>query len=327
MNPISRRWDFLITLLAAGQTIFMQNLLEKIVQKNRSLTENGRPVKYIPALSKMPASILGVTVKTANGDVYSAGDWETLFTMQSVSKPVALMLALMDRGREYVFSRVGTEPSADRFDSITRLETMEPSKPLNPMINAGAIAVTSMIKGRDREEKFARLLSLVRHLAGNNEIEYNPEVYYSEKGTGDRNRSLAYYMRSAGVIEGDVEEILDLYFRQCAIEVTCRDLANIGLCLARDGAVPGNPKLNLPGWVFRLVKTFMVTCGMYDESGYFAINAGFPAKSGVSGAIMGSIPARMGVGVIGPALNDKGNSVAGMQLLADLSGELQLSIF
>lgn len=305
----------------------MQTLLEEIVQKNRRWTAGGKVVQYIPELGKASPGVLGITVITSSGNVYTAGDCETAFTMQSISKPVALMLALMDRGKEYVFSRVGMEPTADRFDSITRLETMEPSKPLNPMINAGAIATTAMIKGRSVEERFQRLLNLVRLLAGNKYIDYNRKVYYSEKETGDRNRSLAYFMRATGIIDGDVEEILDLYFRQCSIEVTCRDLAAIGFCIASNGIAPDGTQLQISPWIFRLIKTFMVTCGMYDASGEFAIKVGIPAKSGVSGGIMASVPGKMGIGIIGPALDDKGNSVAGVRVLEDLSRELNLSIF
>jgi len=305
----------------------MQTLLEKIIQENRQWAAEGQVVTYIPELGKASSRALGITVITTGGHTYTAGDCETTFTMQSISKPVALMLALMDRGQEYVFSRVGMEPTADRFDSITRLETMEPSKPLNPMINAGAIATTAMINGRNVEDKFFRLLNLVRRLAGNKNIDYNRKVYYSERETGDRNRSLAYFMRATGIMDGDVEEILDLYFRQCAIEVTCRDLAAIGYCIANNGVTSGGTELQIPRWIFRLVKTFMVTCGMYDASGEFAIKVGIPAKSGVSGGIMASVPGKMGIGVIGPALDDKGNSIAGIRALEDLSKKLDLSIF
>lgn len=320
--------DFLlISSGETGQTIFMQTLLEKIVQKNRKWTTEGRVATYIPELGKASQHALGITVMTSGGDICTAGDCNTTFTMQSISKPVALMLALMDRGQQYVFSRVGMEPTADRFDSITRLETMEPSKPLNPMINAGAIATTAMIKGDTVEEKFFRLLDLVRLLAENKNIDYNRKVYYSERETGDRNRSLAYFMRATGTIEGSVEEILDLYFRQCAIEVTCRDLSAIGYSIARNGTTFKGTELQIPLWIFRLIKTFMVTCGMYDSSGEFAIKVGVPAKSGVSGGIMASVPGKMGIGVIGPALDDKGNSIAGIHVLEDLSREFDLSIF
>jgi glutaminase len=164
-------------------------------------------------------------------------------------------------------------------------------------------------------------------MAGKKAIDYNQNVYYSERETGDRNRSLAYFMRASGIIKGDVGEILDLYFRQCSIEVTCRDLAAIGNCIANDGLRPAGGSLEIEPWIFRLVKTFMIICGMYNASGEFAVRVGVPAKSGVSGGIMACVPGRMGIGVVGPALDSKGNSIAGVRVLEDLSREINLSIF
>lgn len=312
----------------------LQNLLDKMVLKNRPWTRRGRVEQYIPELGKADGSVLGICAGLfeENGETkevrfYSSGDCAEKFTMQSISKPLALMLALKDCGFKAIFSKVGMEPTGDPFNSIIKLETLKPSKPLNPMINAGAIAVTSFIKGRNTDEKFKRLLGFVRKLAVNKEIKINEKMYLSEKATGDRNRSLAYFMRGLGVIEGDVEEILDLYFRQCAIEVTCSDLANIAMCIANGGISPLTSQRLVDREIIKIVKTFMMTCGMYNYSGEFAVRVGIPAKSGVSGGIMAVVPGRMGIGVIGPALDEKGNSIAGIRLLEDLSQELNLSIF
>jgi len=312
----------------------LQVLLDRLVTENRRWTGQGRVAQYIPELGKADGNILGICIGLLKGrgkkkevKFYSSGDCAEKFTMQSISKPLALMLALKDRGFGIVFSRVGMEPTGDPFNSIIKLETLKPSKPLNPMINAGAIATTSFINGRDTDEKFKRLLRFVRKLAGNEEVYMNERMYLSEKLTGDRNRSLAYFMRDLGVIEGDVEEILDLYFRQCAIEVTCSDLANIAVCIANEGISPFTSEQLVEREIIKVVKTFMVTCGMYNHSGEFAVRVGIPAKSGVSGGIMAAVPGRMGIGVIGPALDDKGNSIAGIHLLEDLSRELDLSIF
>lgn len=304
----------------------MQLLLNKLLEKNRSWTNHGKVADYIPGLSKMDPQKLGIVVVDTGGKTYRAGDYETKFTVQSMSKPIVLLLALMDNGEE-VFKKVGKEPTGDAFNSIIRLETLNPSKPLNPMINAGAIAVTSLIKGKTKEEKFQRILDLFRKISKNPNLDINKDVYLSEKKTGDRNRSIAYFLRDLGILKGDVEDILDLYFRQCSIEVSCEDIANMGMFLANQGIDRESGKVIVPKHLTQIVKTFMVTCGMYDASGEFAINVGIPSKSGVSGGIMCAVPNKMGIGVVGPALDLKGNSIAGVKLLEDLSKELRLSIF
>jgi len=305
----------------------MQLLLKKLVEENRCWTKHGKVANYIPELEKMNPNKLGVVVVDTGGKVYRAGDYDTLFTLQSMSKPIVLLLALMDNGEDEVFTRVGKEPTGDPFNSMRKLETLNPPKPLNPMINAGAITVTSLIKGKNSQEKFERILELFRKISKNPNLNINMDVYLSEKNTGDRNRAIAYFLRDVGVIEGDVEEVLDLYFRQCAIEVTCEDIANIGMFLANQGMDRESGEIFVPKHYTQIVKTFMVTCGMYDASGEFAINVGIPAKSGVSGGVICAVPNRMGIGVIGPALDSKGNSIAGVKLLERLSRELKLSIF
>lgn len=305
----------------------MQLLLNKLIKKNKHYATQGKVANYIPELGKMDPSNLGVVLVDTGGKVYRAGDYEVKFTLQSMSKPIVLLLALMDNGEEEVFKKVGKEPTGDPFNSMRKLETLNPAKPLNPMINAGAITVTSLIKGKDSNEKFERILDIFRKMSNNPNLNINMDVYLSEKNTGDRNRAIAYFLRDVGILEGNVEEILDLYFKQCSIEVTCEDVANIGMFLANQGMNRETGENLMPKYLTQIVKTFMVTCGMYDASGEFAINVGIPAKSGVSGGIIGSIPNKMGIGVIGPALDPKGNSRAGVKLLEDLSKELKLSIF
>ncbi|MDK2919384.1 MAG: glutaminase [Candidatus Petromonas sp.] len=305
----------------------MQLLLKRLVEQNRHYTKYGKVANYIPELGKMDPDKLGIVIVDTGGKIYRAGDYDLKFTLQSMSKPIVLLLALMDNGEETVFKKVGKEPTGDPFNSMRKLETLSPPKPLNPMINAGAITVTSLIKGKDSKEKFERILDMVRKISNNPRLNINMDVYLSEKKTGDRNRAIAYFLKDVGILEGDVEEALDLYFKQCSIEVTCEDIANIGMFLANQGIDRKTGKVIAPKYLTQIVKTFMVTCGMYDESGEFAINVGVPSKSGVSGGIISAVPNRMGIGVIGPALNAKGNSIAGVKLLMDLSRELKLSIF
>jgi glutaminase len=305
----------------------MNKLLENVIENNRHWTKNGKLAAYIPELSKTNPDSLGVSIITLDGEEYYGGDYETKFTMQSISKIITLMLALLDNGREGVFSKVGVEPTADAFNSIINLETKSPQRPLNPMINAGAIATVSLIAGNNGKESFNRILNFTRKITGNPDININSEVYKSEKATGDRNRSLAYFMKSTGVIEQDVEQVLDVYFRQCSMEVTCKDIARIGAMLANDGVLPWSGEKIIPRNIAIIVKTIMVTCGLYDASGQFAVDVGIPSKSGVGGGILAAVPRRMGIGVVGPALDLKGNSIGGIKVLSELSRELDLNIF
>lgn len=305
----------------------MNKLLESIIENNRHFTQDGKVASYIPELINANKEALGISIISLDGEEYFAGDYETKFTIQSISKIITLMLALINNGRERVFSKVGVEPTADAFNSIINLETKKIQKPLNPMINAGAIATVSLITGKTSEVAFDKILNFTRKITGNPSIDINHDVYKSEKITGDRNRALAYFMKSMGVIEPDVEQVLDVYFKQCSIEATCKDIAKIGSVLANDGILPWSGEKIVPRNVARIVKTIMATCGLYDASGEFAVEVGVPAKSGVGGGILAAVPGRMGIGVYGPALDLKGNSVGGIKVLAELSRELDLSIF
>ncbi|MCT2343340.1 glutaminase A [Niallia taxi] len=301
--------------------------LEVILEEAKSYTKEGKVADYIPALSKANPDNLSIAVIYPNGTCYSAGCIKEKITLQSISKVLTLALALMESGEDTVFQKVGYEPTGDPFNSIVKLEMSNPSKPLNPMINAGALAVTSMIKGSSVKERFDNILEFVKKLSGNDDISYSEEVARSEYETSHLNRALCHFMKQHGIINEDVEELLDLYTKQCAIEVNCLDLARIGIIFAMDGVEPGTNNRIMPAHVARICKTFMVTCGMYNASGEFAVRVGIPAKSGVSGGILGAIPNRFGIGISGPALDDKGNSVAGLKLLEILAKKYSLSMF
>ncbi|MEC5189355.1 glutaminase [Geobacillus thermodenitrificans] len=301
--------------------------LVRFVEEAKQYARYGKVADYIPALGKANPNELSIAVYTADGKVVDAGDVTVKMTLQSISKILALALVLIDRGEDEVFRKVGMEPTGDPFNSIAKLEEVQPSKPLNPMINAGALAVTHMIRGRSVEERLERLLAFIRRLAGNEQITYSEEVAQSEFETAFLNRSLCYFLKQHGIIDEDVEELMDLYTKQCAVEMTCIDLARIGLVFALDGRDPHSGELLMPLDVARICKTFMVTCGMYNASGEFAIKIGIPAKSGVSGGILAAVPGRCGIGIFGPALDDKGNSLTGVKLLERLSKTYSLSIF
>lgn len=301
--------------------------LKVLVQEAKIYTKNGKVADYIPELGKANPGDLSIAINYPDGRCLSAGDIDKKITLQSISKVISLALVLMERGYSYVFERVGMEPTGDPFNSIAKLETMAPAKPLNPMINAGALVVTHMIKGDSVEDRFNRLLGFIRELAGDPSIGYNENVARSEYESADLNRALCYFLKQHDIITEDVETLLDLYTKQCAVEMNCLDLARIGLIFAMDGVDPLNGKRIMPDDIARICKTFMVTCGMYNASGEFAIKIGIPAKSGVSGGIMGAVPGKFGIGIFGPALDEKGNSVAGLKLLELLSRNYRLSMF
>ena len=301
--------------------------LKALIEEAKEFIPYGKVANYIPALAKANKKDLSLAVFLPDGRHFEAGNTSIRFTLQSISKVISLALVLMDRGEDYVFERVGMEPTGDPFNSIAKLEVRSAGKPLNPMINAGALAVTSMIKGHSIKDRFQRLLNFMRVLTDNKDLSYSKEVATSEFETAHLNRSLCYFMKEHGIITEDVELLLDLYTKQCSIEINCLEMARIGLIFALDGWDPISKAQLIPEKVAKICNTFMVTCGMYNASGEFAIKVGIPAKSGVSGGVMGAVPRRFGIGVYGPSLDEKGNSIAGIKLLELLASRYNLSIF
>lgn len=304
----------------------MHNLLNVMVEKHRKVTSEGKVADYIPELGKSNPNDLGIFILDNDGNEYFSGEYDKKFTVQSISKVIALMLAILDNGEEYVFSKVGMDPSGDPFNSIRKLETSSRRKPYNPMINAGAIVVSSMIKGTDVKDKFNRLLEFFKKISEDPDLDLNSKVYLSESETGNKNRSMGYFLKSEGIICGNVEEALEVYFKQCSIDVTAKTIARLGLFLANEGKLSTGEQVVSPR-ISRIVKTLMVTCGMYDNSGEFAVRVGLPSKSGVGGGIVSVIPHKMGIGIYSPSLDKKGNPIAGISLLEDLCNELKCRIF
>ncbi|SFL42729.1 L-glutaminase [Paenibacillus sp. 1_12] len=299
------------------------------LEESRKQTCSGNVATYIPELANAPREALGFTIFDDKTRIITAGDYEMRFTLQSISKVFTLLLALMDQGENGVFSKVGMEPTGDNFNSMLKLELVDPGIPFNPLINAGAITVSSLIAGITPAEKTNRILSFFHELTGDPTLTFNEAVYRSETNTAHRNRSLAYFLKANRVLgdEIDVEEVLEVYFKHCSIEVSCSHLARMALVLAFDGTDPTTGRMLIPRRYVQIAKTFMLTCGMYNESGAFAIRSGLPAKSGVSGGILALVPGQYGIGVVGPALNAKGNSTAGVHLLETLSTAFDWSMF
>lgn len=305
----------------------MKTTLEQIITQCLPYTAQGHVATYIPELACADPDRLGIYISSDSGPDIYAGDCFIPFTMQSVVKPMILLLAIMDSGIEQVRALVGVEATGKPFDAFNYSDQALTGAHINPMINTGAIALCTLIHGDSYDEKFARLLTLTRTLAGNPSLDVDQAVYLSEKSTGNKNRALAYMLKAYGMIHDPVEDILDCYFRACSILVTCQDLANIARIFAHHGTDPRTGQSLFSPECARYVNATLATCGMYDGSGEFALRVGFPAKSGVGGGIMGVIPRRMGIGVYAPALDKHGNSVAGVQALARLSSEMDLSVY
>lgn len=305
----------------------MNALLHQICRDCAPLSSLGKVADYIPELAKADPEKFGICLYTGGGNASFAGDFLERFTMQSVVKPLILLLALLDSGEEAVRDLVGVEATGKPFDAFNYSDQALTGAHINPMINTGAIALCTLIHGDTYEARFARLLELARKLSGNPELDVDESVYQSEKATGSKNRALAYMLKAYGMIHDPVEEIVDCYFRACSIRVNCRDLSNIAFIFANHGRNVRTGQQHFAPEYARYVNATLATCGMYDGSGEFALRVGFPAKSGVGGGIMGVIPGRMGIGVFSPALDRKGNSLAGVRALEILSRELNLSIY
>jgi glutaminase len=283
--------------------------------------DGGEVATYIPELARADARSFGICVVTVDGAVYEVGDTAAPFTIQSISKPFVFSLALSRLGRDRVYERIGVEPTGEAFNSITLDEIT--NRPYNPMVNAGAIAATDLIgKFGDRSGAIREHLSAY---AGRR-LEVDRAVYASERDTGNRNRAIAYLMRNFDMIE-DVEESLDAYFEQCSLLVDARTLGSMAATLANGGVRPADGERVVDADVTGDVLSVMATCGMYDASGEWIYRVGIPAKSGVSGGIIGVLPGQAGIAVYSPPLDPRGNSVRGLAVFQELSGTLGMHLF
>lgn len=301
----------------------ISRLLRDIHTRHRE-NPAGTVASYIPELTKANPDWFGVCVATRDGHVYEVGDTRQKFTIQSISKALVYGLALEDRGEEEILRRIGVEPSGDVFNAIS----LRPGtgQPLNPMINAGAIASAGLVLERDGESRIARIVQYLSRCAGRT-LDIDEDVYASESRTGHRNRAIGWMLRHAGVLEDDPQETLETYFRQCSVRVTCRDLALIGATLANHGRNPITRERAIQEPSVDNILSVMATCGMYDATGEWVYRVGLPAKSGVGGGILAVLPGQLGIGVFSPKLDAQGNSVRGVLACIDLARELNLHLF
>lgn len=286
--------------------------------------KDGKVASYIPELAKMNPDWFGICVVTVDGQVFAVGDTEQFFTIQSISKVFVQGLALEDHGREHLLTKVGVEPTGDAFNAIVLDE--QSKRPYNPMVNAGAIATTSLIKGSGATERLNRLLDMFRRYIGH-DVFIDISTFVSERTTGDRNRAMAYLMRNFGMIDSRTEEALDLYFQQCSLMVSCHDLAVMAATLANRGVNPMTQKRAVAATYIRDILSVMYTCGMYNFAGEWAYKIGLPAKSGISGGIIVVVPNQIGIAVFSPPLDARANSVRGVKVCEELSDRFGLHLF
>jgi glutaminase A len=296
--------------------------LQRVLEAARP-DESGAPAAYIDVLAKADTSRLAVAIAMVDGNVYSAGDDEVKFSIQSISKAFVYAIAIEDAGLKQVLETIGVEPSGDAFNELSLHEGT--NRPMNPMINAGAITAHSLVVGPNAtaEQRVDRIIKIMSKLA-NRKLEVCEEVYEAEMKDSDRNMGLAYMLKAAGIIRCDPREAVKGYIRQCSINVTTRDLALMAATLSNAGYHPITSERIFPHAVVRQVLSVMTTCGMYDAAGDWVSNVGIPAKSGVAGGILGALPGQVGIAAFSPKLDDKGNSVRGVNICEQMSHDMGL---
>jgi glutaminase len=304
-----------------------QSLLDEIYHEIEPELTRGKVADYIPALAEVPKGQFAMTLTLENGDVYSVGESRKKFSIQSISKVFTFTLALSLYSKA-LYKRVGVEPSGNPFNSLVQLE-YENGIPRNPFINAGALVTTDSLISHygDEYQTLETVLNFVRDISDNAGITFDPAVARSEMEHGDRNLALAHLMKSFGNFENDIESTVMTYFKHCAVTMNTEELSRAMLFLAFDGTDPLSGKVFATPPQAKRINAVMLTCGHYDASGEFAFHVGLPAKSGVGGGIVATVPGEMSIAVWSPALNRYGNSHAGTLALERFTSKTGLSIF
>jgi glutaminase len=304
----------------------LQSIVDDIHRELTPRLGEGKVADYIPQLARVDPKSFGMAIVTVDGDVHMAGDAQVPFSIQSISKVFTLTLALGKHG-ENIWKRVGREPSGSAFNSIVQLEH-EHGIPRNPFINAGAIAITDLVlAGHTPREAIGEIVRFVRYLSDEEDILIDQDVAKSEAATGYRNFALANFMRSFAKLDHPVEHVLGVYFHQCALAMSCVQLAKAGLFLAASGTNPLTKHSVVSKQRARRINALMLTCGHYDGSGDFAYRVGLPGKSGVGGGILCVAPGKAAVAVWSPGLNHNGNSLLGSLALEMLASRTGWSVF
>ena len=289
-----------------------QKIINKIHQSINPFLGIGKPANYIAPLSNVDPKKFGISLMTCKGEVFKIGDSEEKFSIQSISKVFALTIALRKYGSK-IWTRVGREPSGSSFNSLIQLE-YDNGIPRNPFINAGAIVISDILLDSMKKPK-QEFLDFLRNICDNPNIDYNYEIAQAEKETGFRNIAMANFMKSYNNIHNDIDEVLDFYFHQCSIMMSCKDLCRAFLYLSNYGIDPINKNIIITKRQAKKINSLMLTCGLYNEVGNFAYRVGLPGKSGVGGGIIAVLPNELVISVWSPLLNANGNSFAGIKAL------------
>jgi len=299
---------------------YLDEVLQSVAADRTGVLAN-----YIPELAEVDPERLGASIAMVDGELYASGDTDSLFTIQSISKPFVYALALADRGFERVLDKVGVEPSGEPFNEISLEDSS--GRPLNPMINAGAITTHSLVgtETMNRAERMERVISGLSAFAGRS-LEVDEAVYSSEIEHAHRNLAIAHMLRSHDILTENPTGVVEGYTRQCSLLVTVQDLAMMAATLANYGIQPVTGEQVVPKTVVRQVLSVMFTCGMYNAAGDWATQVGIPAKSGVGGGIIGAVPGQLGLATFSPRLDVHGNSVRGVSLFERFSSDMGMHV-
>lgn len=301
-----------------------QKEINKVYESVLKGPNSGEVANYIPELGKVSPDKLGVSLSNLDGEHFNAGDYQERFSIQSIAKVLSLVM-IFNRLGEPIWKRVGVEPSGTSFNSLIQLET-EDGIPRNPLMNSGALVVCDMLCSELKNPK-KELIEYIRHVANDNDINYSKTIAESEEKEGYRNFALINYLKSFGNIKNEVEEVLDLYFNLCSIEMNCLTLSKCFTFLANEGTQIETGERILSRRRTERINAIMQTCGFYDEAGEFAYRVGLPGKSGVGGGIIAVRPDEYAIAVWSPRLNAKGNSYRGMKFLEQFTALTEGSIF
>lgn len=301
-----------------------EELIQDVYQKIKNTEDKGEMASYIPELSNVDPKNFGVHISTINQVDFGIGNYNDKFSIQSIAKVLALILAYRIVGDE-IWDRVGVEPSGTAFNSLVQLEA-DKGIPRNPFLNAGAIVVSDILLSNLKNPK-EDFIDFVRSISNNTTLEYSNRIAQSEKDVGYRNVALCNFIKSFGQIENDPSDVLDFYYDLCSLEMSCKELSELFLFLANNGLGLQNKESILSESQSKRINALMQTCGFYDESGEFAFKVGLPGKSGVGGGIIAIHPDQYAIAIWSPKLNKKGNSHKGMKFLEEFTTRSELSIF
>jgi len=316
-------------MIASAQAIPSAEVLNRVIQEAYAKykdVKDGATADYIPELAKVPSELFGLAIVTARGDVYTAGDVNYSFSIQSVSKPFTAALVMQEQGNaNAIAEKIGVEPTGLPFNSILATQILKPVS-VNPLVNSGAIASVSMVKAKDAQERFAKIMVFFQALAGE-KLTVLEDVYKSEAATNQRNRAHAYILAASERIYSDPMEAVDVYTRQCSIGVTAKQLGVMGATLANGGVNPISGMRIIETRYVPKVLAIMMMAGFYNESGMWAFTTGLPAKTGVGGGIVAVVPGKMAIVGFSPRVNDAGNSVRSMRAIEYITDQLGVNLF